>query len=84
MIVLVVLFGVSKGHHIIRLVILATLGLAGLWMVHTLAQDYQNITAGHNGGGAGGKSEATVEFSKLFSKRSISQTTDYNHKVIKS
>lgn len=79
-IVLVILFGVSKGHHIIRLVILAALGLAGLWMVHTLAQDYQNIAAGHHGGG-GGKSETTVEFSKLFSKRSITQTTDNNHKV---
>lgn len=43
LIVLVVLFGVSKGHHIIRIVILGALGLAGLWMIHTLAQDYQNI-----------------------------------------
>lgn len=80
LVVLVVLIGVSKGHHLIRVVILAALGLAGLWMIHTLAQDYQNIAAGHHGGGGGGgggggnggKSvEGSVEFSKLFSKRSI-------------
>lgn len=35
--------GFAKGHHFIRLVILAGLGLAGLWMVHTLAQDFNTI-----------------------------------------
>lgn len=89
LIVLIVLFGVSKGHHLIRIVILAALGLAGLWMVHTLAQDYQNITAGSHGGGSGGgggktiSSEGTVEFSKLFSKRSITDVhSSYYHEVM--
>lgn len=42
------IFGFAKAHQFIRLVILASLGLAGLWMVHTLAQDYNKIqsTAG--------------------------------------
>lgn len=43
-----VLLGFVKGAHFIRLVILAGLGLAGLWMVHTLAQDFNTIQS--NGG----------------------------------
>lgn len=41
--VLLGIFGLAKSHYFIRLVILATLGLAGLWMVHTLAQDFNLI-----------------------------------------
>lgn len=35
--------GFAKAHNFIQLVILASLGLAGLWMVHTLAQDFNSI-----------------------------------------
>lgn len=59
------LLGVSKAHSFIKLVILAALGLAGLWMVHTLAQDYTTISHGGSSGGGGGGG------GKLFEKRSI-------------
>nr|CAD7461218.1 unnamed protein product [Timema tahoe] len=40
------LAGITKaGMHFLRLVILAAAGLAGMWMVHTLAQDYNKITS---------------------------------------
>ncbi|VEN61374.1 unnamed protein product [Callosobruchus maculatus] len=42
------LLGYAKAHHFIRVVILAALGLAGLWMVHTLAQDFTTIQANRN------------------------------------
>lgn len=64
MALLLTILGITKAHHLIRVVILAALGLAGLWMVHTLAQDYQHIT-----GAGGGKSE-NFEIGKYFSKRS--------------
>lgn len=41
------IIGFAKAHSFVRLVILAGLGLAGLWMVHTLAQDFNNIQS-HN------------------------------------
>ncbi|RZC42963.1 hypothetical protein BDFB_002959 [Asbolus verrucosus] len=59
------LISVSKAHGFIKIVILAGLGLAGLWMVHTLAQDYSNITNNSGGGGGGGGG------GRLFEKRSI-------------
>ncbi|XP_063918604.1 uncharacterized protein LOC135133968 [Zophobas morio] len=68
--ILLGLIGLSKAHGFIKLVILAALGLAGLWMVHTLAQDYGNIS-GHGGGGGGGGGKA-------FEKRSIDDKTQYN------
>lgn len=40
---LTVLIGFAKTHNFVKLVILAGLGLAGLWMVHTLAQDFNAI-----------------------------------------
>lgn len=46
-------FILSSKAHIIRIVILAALGLAGLWMIHTLAQDYHKIS--NNGGTSGDK-----------------------------
>lgn len=62
-----IILGIAKAHNFVKLVILAGLGLAGLWMVHTLAQDFQNIQEGgsfnlnnhndlrtNNGGGGGG------------------------------
>lgn len=61
--ILLAVIGASKAHHFIKVVILAALGLAGLWMVHTLAQDYGNLSA-HGGGGGGGGG-------KVFEKRSI-------------
>ncbi|KYB26721.1 uncharacterized protein LOC100141920 [Tribolium castaneum] len=67
------LIGVSKAHHFIKLVILAGLGLAGLWMVHTLAQDYGNLT--HGGGGGGGKA---------FEKRSIDTHRGINWEFVLS
>lgn len=61
------LIGISKAHHFIRVVVLAALGLAGLWMVHTLAQDFNKIQ-GHGGLGAlGGGSSGAAKF---FEKRS--------------
>ncbi|KAJ8981815.1 hypothetical protein NQ317_007401 [Molorchus minor] len=35
--------GFAKAHHFIQLIILAGLGLAGLWMIHILAQDFTNV-----------------------------------------
>lgn len=67
--VLLGLIGVSKAHHFIKLVILAGLGLAGLWMVHTLAQDYGNLSHGGGGGGGGGH--------KAFEKRSIDVSDNF-------
>lgn len=68
------IIGISKATHIIKLVILAGLGLAGLWMVHTLAQDYQNII-GHSGGG--GSSREGLEDPKYFAKRSANDQEGY-------
>lgn len=45
--------GLSRAHHFMKVVILAAMGLAGLWMVHTLAQDYDKIS--HNFGSNLGK-----------------------------
>ncbi|KAJ8942618.1 hypothetical protein NQ318_013330 [Aromia moschata] len=42
--------GFAKAHHFIQVVILAGLGLAGLWMLHTLAQDYSNIQSNQASG----------------------------------
>ncbi|XP_074036653.1 uncharacterized protein [Leptinotarsa decemlineata] len=40
--------GFVKAQHFIKLVVLAGLGLAGLWMVHTLAQDFNVIQNNSN------------------------------------
>ncbi|KAJ8923973.1 hypothetical protein NQ315_006749 [Exocentrus adspersus] len=45
------IIGFTKAHHFIRLVILASLGLAGLWMLHTLAQDFNRIQSTESSGG---------------------------------
>lgn len=42
-ILLAIIIGFVKAHNFMKLVILAALGLAGLWMVHTLAQDFNSI-----------------------------------------
>ena len=71
--VLVVFFiGFGKAH--VRLMITAILGLVGLWMIHILAQDYQNISQASN-------TASTIK--KLFSKRDVNNcsTTDYVRKV---
>ncbi|GJQ65973.1 hypothetical protein Trydic_g4067 [Trypoxylus dichotomus] len=39
--ILFILFGLAKSHG--RIIMMAVLGLMGLWMAHLLAQDYQNI-----------------------------------------
>ncbi|XP_018329065.1 uncharacterized protein LOC108739583 [Agrilus planipennis] len=40
----VMVIGLTRAtHHIVRVTILAVLGLAGLYMLHTLAQDFQKI-----------------------------------------
>ncbi|KAG5896433.1 hypothetical protein JTB14_022512 [Gonioctena quinquepunctata] len=62
-----VLLGFAKAQHFIRLVILASLGLGGLWMVHTLAQDFNFIQA-NNGNNDNGDRGGI--FRNLF-KRSI-------------
>lgn len=59
--VVAALLGVSKAHHFIRLVILAGLGLAGLWMVHTLAQDFSHLNLGGLGSGGHGGSGGSKE-----------------------
>lgn len=38
--------GGIKAHGFIRIVILGAMGLAGLWMVHNLAQDYNKLQGG--------------------------------------
>ncbi|XP_018575961.1 uncharacterized protein LOC108914603 [Anoplophora glabripennis] len=58
------IFGFVKAHQFIRLVILASLGLAGLWMVHTLAQDYNKIQTG------GGDATSSGGDTRIF-KRSV-------------
>lgn len=69
-----VLIGASKAHHFIKLVILAGLGLAGLWMVHTLAQDFSQINNQGNHGGGGGGGKAISGELNLY-KRSIQDNT---------
>lgn len=44
--VFALILGIAKAHNFVKLVILAGLGLAGLWMVHTLAQDFNSISSG--------------------------------------
>lgn len=56
--------GAAKAASFVRLVILAGLGLAGLWMVHTLAQDFNHIMQSGFGSGGGGGDHNT---GKLFS-----------------
>uniref|UniRef100_A0A6P7FGS4 Uncharacterized protein LOC114330127 n=1 Tax=Diabrotica virgifera virgifera TaxID=50390 RepID=A0A6P7FGS4_DIAVI len=46
--IFLVTIGFVKCSHFVKLIILAGLGLAGLWMVHTLAQDFSSIQ--NNGG----------------------------------
>lgn len=44
-IVLLILAGLVKGGlHVVRIIVLAGLGLAGMWMLHQLAQDYDKIS----------------------------------------
>ncbi|XP_060532458.1 uncharacterized protein LOC132705689 isoform X2 [Cylas formicarius] len=43
LLVLFVILSVAKAYSFVKLVILAGLGLAGLWMIHTLAQDLNSI-----------------------------------------
>lgn len=35
---------VRGGLHVVKVIVLAGLGLAGMWMLHTLAQDYDKIS----------------------------------------
>ncbi|CAH1128095.1 unnamed protein product [Ceutorhynchus assimilis] len=46
--------GIAKSASFVKLVILAGLGLAGLWMVHTLAQDFSHIAQNGFGSAGGG------------------------------
>lgn len=66
-IVFLLLAGLVKGGlHIVKIVIIAGLGLAGMWMLHTLAQDYDKISTrfGSFSGGpdasAGGGTKAYI------------------------
>lgn len=45
--------GIAKSASFVKLVILAGLGLAGLWMMHTLAQDFNHIMQSGFGSGGG-------------------------------
>lgn len=56
--IFLILFALAKAHG--RLIIMAMLGLTGLWMIHLLAQDYQNIRP----------VAAVSRLKKLLSKRS--------------
>lgn len=45
MVLMLLLAGmVRAGYHFIRLALLAAMGLAGMYMLHMLAQDYNKIT----------------------------------------
>lgn len=69
---IVTIIGFAKAHHFVRLVILASLGLAGLWMVHTLAQDYNKIQTGSGDGQSSGGD------TRIF-KRSVEK--DHNYQI---
>lgn len=85
---LAVLIGFVKAHNFVKLVILAGLGLAGLWMVHTLAQDfnsiqgntannlksYQSSSFNQNNGGEAGNSVSIF-------KRSISESQSPSNQI---
>lgn len=60
--IFLIVIGLTKAHG--RLIVMAILGLAGLWMVHLIAQDYDKITKP--------KSLASV-FRNIIKKRSINK-----------
>ncbi|KAL1513915.1 hypothetical protein ABEB36_003253 [Hypothenemus hampei] len=51
LIVISATLGIAKSASFVKAVVLAGLGLAGLWMIHTLAQDFTGIV--QNGFGVG-------------------------------
>lgn len=55
-ILVLVLSSLVKAHiHFIRLALLLLLGLAGMYLLHKLAQDWNRIRGGGGGGGGGGR-----------------------------
>ncbi|XP_066263039.1 uncharacterized protein [Euwallacea similis] len=52
--ILIAAMGFTKAANFMRVVVMAGLGLAGLWMLHTLAQDFNSIMQGGFGSGGGG------------------------------
>lgn len=66
----------SAGHHIIRVIILAALGLAGLYMIHNLAQDFQKIyqTIQQGGGGRPWFTKRAANYSSFYL---VEETTEF-------
>lgn len=64
--------GVAKSASFMKAVILAGLGLAGLWMLHTLAQDFNTIM--QSGFGSGGGGDRSNE-AKLFNGKPKNQVS---------
>ncbi|KAF2893702.1 hypothetical protein ILUMI_12475 [Ignelater luminosus] len=73
-IIFLLVLGLGKAHHMIRVVILAAMGLAGLWMLHTLAQDFNKI---YNNVQQHQQHPAS-DISKFLAKRSISNSSSYS------
>lgn len=72
--IFLLVLGLGKTHHMIRLVVLAAMGLAGLWMLHTLAQDFNKI---YNNLQQQQQHSAADPSHKLFVKRSIDNSSRY-------
>jgi len=52
-VLLLILIGSARaGYHLVRIVVLAGIGLAGMYMLHKLAQDYQKIQGNRPSSGA--------------------------------
>ncbi|XP_030746461.1 uncharacterized protein LOC115875197 isoform X2 [Sitophilus oryzae] len=81
LIILSIVLGLAKANNFMRVILMAGMGLAGLWMVHTLAQDFHTIvqsgfgSGGHGfggGGGGGGDKLYNNDELKVF-KRSVTE-----------
>ncbi|KAF7280842.1 hypothetical protein GWI33_005443 [Rhynchophorus ferrugineus] len=84
MMIFSLILSLVKASNFIRVVVMAGLGLAGLWMMHTLAQDFQGIMKNGFGSatnlfGAGSRGEEQTytnnEELKVF-KRSINDVSN--------
>lgn len=73
--------GAAKAANFVRLVILAGLGLAGLWMVHTLAQDFNHIMQSGFGSGGGGDHNTGKLFSGTLFNRNLVRGRKYRKKL---
>ncbi|XP_030746460.1 uncharacterized protein LOC115875197 isoform X1 [Sitophilus oryzae] len=77
LIILSIVLGLAKANNFMRVILMAGMGLAGLWMVHTLAQDFHTIvqsgfgSGGHGFGGGGGGGGDKLYNSKWETKANV-------------